>query len=92
MHASKTIAYAALLLEAGEPVRRIQAILRHKKLSTTERYLHQLEDLKTTLRVLEKRDNVVYVGVKKKQKAFREALCLSEGLELIAQVAANYLK
>lgn len=68
---------ASILAEAGEPVRRIQVILRHKKLSTTERYLHQLVDLKSSLKILEKRGNVVYIG---KQKAPRGAPSPSEGL------------
>jgi site-specific recombinase XerD len=45
----------SVLSEAGVPVKYIQAVLRHKKLSTTERYLHSLEDLKSALQVLEKK-------------------------------------
>ncbi|MDP2643492.1 MAG: hypothetical protein Q8P24_00990 [Desulfobacterales bacterium] len=36
----------------GVPAIQIQAIPRHKRLSTTEGYLHQLDDLKPALRVL----------------------------------------
>lgn len=43
---------ASILAQAGEPLIRIQAILRHKRQSTTERYLHQLTDLRSALRVL----------------------------------------
>lgn len=46
---------ASILANAGEPTIRIQAILRHKKISTTERYLHRLQDLKPSLQVLSKR-------------------------------------
>ncbi len=46
---------ASILANAGEPLIRIQAILRHKKLATTERYLHRLTDLKSTMQVLSKR-------------------------------------
>jgi predicted nucleic acid-binding protein len=54
----------SFLCEAGVPVKYIQAVLRHKKLSTTERYLHRLEDLKSA-QVSERTGNVVYVGTKK---------------------------
>jgi site-specific recombinase XerD len=50
---------ASVLSEAGVPVKYIQAVLRHKKLSTTERYLHRLEDLKSALQVLERKGNLV---------------------------------
>lgn len=45
---------ASILANAGEPAIRIQAILRHKKLATTERYLHRLTDLKATMQILSK--------------------------------------
>ena len=43
---------ASILANAGEPAIKIQAILRHKSLATTERYLHRLADLKPALQVL----------------------------------------
>lgn len=43
---------ASILADAGVPAVQIQAILRHKKLGTTERYLHQMGDLKPALRLL----------------------------------------
>ncbi len=46
----------SVLSETGVPVKYIQAVLRHKKLSTTERYLHRLGDsVKSALQVLERR-------------------------------------
>jgi len=43
---------ASILANAGEPAKNIQSILRHKRLATTERYLHQQADLKPALRIL----------------------------------------
>ncbi len=43
---------ASILASDGVPPIQIQAILRHKRLSTTEGYLHRLDDLKPALRVL----------------------------------------
>lgn len=43
---------ASILANAGEPAIRIQAILRHKSLATTERYLHRLTDIKPALQIL----------------------------------------
>lgn len=45
---------ASILAQNGVPAIQIQAILRHKKLSTTELYLHQREDLKQALTLLTK--------------------------------------
>lgn len=45
---------ASILAKSGISAFDIQAILRHKKLSTTERYLHRLESLRPALKVLEK--------------------------------------
>jgi integrase len=45
---------ASILAREGISSVDIQAILRHKKLTTTERYLHRLNDLKPALRVLPK--------------------------------------
>jgi integrase len=43
---------ASILAKEGIPAVQIQNILRHKKLSTTELYLHQMGDLKAALNVL----------------------------------------
>ena len=43
---------ASILAKEGIPAVQIQHILRHKKLSTTELYLHQMGDLKAALSVL----------------------------------------
>ncbi|MEW5735015.1 MAG: site-specific integrase [Thermodesulfobacteriota bacterium] len=43
---------ASILAEKGIPAIKIQAILRHKNLATTERYLHDLSGLRQALRVL----------------------------------------
>ncbi|MFC1896408.1 tyrosine-type recombinase/integrase [Thermodesulfobacteriota bacterium] len=43
---------ASILADQGVAAKTIQAILRHKNLSTTERYLHLLEDLRPALRLL----------------------------------------
>jgi len=43
---------ASILAKEGVPSVQIQNILRHKKLSTTELYLHQMGDLKAALSVL----------------------------------------
>lgn len=43
---------ASILASEGVPPIQIQAILRHKRLSTTEGYLHRLGDLKPVLKVL----------------------------------------
>jgi len=45
---------ASILAQKGVPGIQIQAILRHKKLSTTEKYLHQTENLKLALTLLGK--------------------------------------
>ena len=49
---------ASILARSGIPAIDIQAILRHKKISTTERYLHRLESLRPALKVLEKKKAV----------------------------------
>jgi integrase len=46
---------ASILAKDGVAAIKIQGVLRHKKLSTTERYLHQLGGLKTALQVLSKK-------------------------------------
>ncbi|MDI6796284.1 MAG: integrase [Desulfatibacillaceae bacterium] len=46
---------ASILAQDGVPAVHIQAILRHKKLSTTERYLHQLGDLRASIEVLSRK-------------------------------------
>jgi integrase len=43
---------ASILAKEGTPSIQIQDVLRHKRLTTTERYLHRLEDLKPVLQVL----------------------------------------
>jgi len=43
---------ASLLAQAGVPLIQIQAILRHKNLTTTERYIKRLADLKPALQIL----------------------------------------
>lgn len=52
----------SILADSGEPIARIQAIYRHKRLITTERYLHRMADIRQSLKVLEKRGKVIYVG------------------------------
>jgi integrase len=51
LHAIRHLS-ASILAKAGVPTIQIQAILRHKKIGTTERYLHQLGDLKAALQLL----------------------------------------
>ncbi|NQS71832.1 MAG: tyrosine-type recombinase/integrase [Desulfobulbaceae bacterium] len=46
---------ASLLVAAGVPLVDVQAILRHKRLTTTARYVHQLQSLRSSLSVLEGR-------------------------------------
>ncbi|MBW2149882.1 MAG: site-specific integrase, partial [Deltaproteobacteria bacterium] len=46
---------ASLLAQEGVPMVQIQAILRHKNLSTTDRYLHRLSDLRPALQVLSRK-------------------------------------
>lgn len=43
----------SIMIEAGVSGKAIQGVLRHKKFSTTERYLHQLTDLRLALKVFE---------------------------------------
>ena len=43
---------ASILAQNNIPMVQIQAILRHKKLSTTEIYLHRISDLRPVLKVL----------------------------------------
>jgi integrase len=45
----------SLLANYGIPAMQIMTILRHKRLSTTQRYLHQLGDLKVALQLLSKK-------------------------------------
>ncbi len=42
---------ASILAQAGEPTINIQAILRHKKISTTEKYLHRTTNLKSSIQI-----------------------------------------
>jgi integrase len=49
---------ASILAQDGVPAVHIQAILRHKKLSTTERYLHQLGDLRASLELLSRKQKL----------------------------------
>ena len=44
---------ASILAQAGVPMKDIQTILRHKNLSTTERYIHRLQSIRPALKVLE---------------------------------------
>lgn len=57
---------ASILAKAGISAFDIQAILRHKKLATTERYLHRLESLRPALRVLESFNPRLTGGEKRK--------------------------
>jgi len=43
---------ASILAQNNIPMVQIQAILRHKKLSTTEIYLHRISDLRPVLKLL----------------------------------------
>ena len=43
---------ASILAQNNIPMVQIQAILRHKKLSTTEIYMHRISDLRPVLKVL----------------------------------------
>jgi integrase len=54
LHAIRHLS-ASILANAGVPVIVIQAILRHQNSNTTQRYLHQLSDLKAALRMLSQR-------------------------------------
>jgi integrase len=51
LHAIRHLS-ASILAKCGVPTIKIQTILRHKKIGTTERYLHQLGDLKAALQLL----------------------------------------
>jgi integrase len=46
----------SLLANYGIPAMQIMTILRHKRLSTTQRYLHQLGDVKAALQLLSKKE------------------------------------
>lgn len=46
---------ASILVQADMPLIDVQTILRHKALSTTERYVHRLKSVKASLKVLEGR-------------------------------------
>lgn len=54
LHALRHLS-ASVLAKARIPLIQIQKVLRHKKLSTTEHYLHQLEDVRSALQVLSKK-------------------------------------
>jgi integrase len=50
---------ASILANEGVPVIAIQSILRHKSMHVTQRYLHQLKELRSTLKVLSKRKSLL---------------------------------
>lgn len=54
LHAIRYLS-ASVLAEKGVPSLHVKDILRHKKLSTTERYLRRLGDLKTSVEMLSKK-------------------------------------
>jgi integrase len=62
---------ASILAKANLPMIDIQAVLRHKKLSTTERYIGRIDSLRPSLRVLPSL-----------KKSFKEPL-KEKGLQLI---------
>jgi len=55
---------ASILVAADAPLIDIQAILRHKAITTTERYLHRLKSARGTMRVLENRASIPSSGHK----------------------------
>jgi integrase len=50
---------ASILANEGVPLIIIQAILRHKSMHVTQRYLHQTKELRSTLQVLSKRKSLL---------------------------------
>lgn len=52
-HAIRHLA-GSILANAGVPMKTIQGILRHRALSTTERYLHRLGDMREALKLLQR--------------------------------------
>ncbi len=50
---------ASILANEGLPLITIQAILRHKSAHVTQRYLHQLRELRTALKVLSQRKSLL---------------------------------
>ena len=50
---------ASILANEGVPLIAIQAILRHKSMHVTQRYLHQLKELRSSLKVLSKRKSLL---------------------------------
>ncbi|MCI5133636.1 MAG: site-specific integrase [Candidatus Electrothrix sp. AW2] len=50
LHAIRHLS-ASILIKNGVPSHQVQAILRHHKLSTTERYIHQLESYRSAVEV-----------------------------------------
>ena len=50
---------ASILANEGVPLIAIQAILRHKNLAVTQRYLHQLQELRARLLVLSNRSSLL---------------------------------
>jgi len=55
---------ASILDSHGVPLTDIQRILRHRRRTTTERYVHEIRSLRTSLKVLERRGKVTYVAHK----------------------------
>ncbi len=53
LHAIRHLS-ASILAKEGIPMIDIQTILRHKNLSTTERYIRRIESIRPALRVLPK--------------------------------------
>lgn len=47
---------ASILVQADIPLIDVQTVLRHKKLSTTERYVHRLKSVRTSLQVMNGRN------------------------------------
>ena len=62
---------ASILAKANVPMIDIQAVLRHKKLSTTERYIGRIDSLRPSLKALP--------GLK---KPFKEPSPIKKGLHL----------
>ncbi len=61
---------ASILAQAGTPSITIQGILRHKKITTTEKYLHRLTDLRPALQVLKGGEKTVKKPSEEKGRMF----------------------